>query len=79
MIEAPNHPPGTAERKVELDQSVDFAVQLLVEEAALVGWQRVEFLTAVADAANTRIAVIAKEFDLDEDRERLGTAPGVSV
>ena len=40
MIDPPSQQPGQPERKVELDQTVDFAVQLLVEEAHLVGWTR---------------------------------------
>ncbi len=35
MIERPNQPPGTLERKVELEQTVDYAIQVLVEEVAL--------------------------------------------
>jgi hypothetical protein len=52
MIDPPTAHPESPERKVELDQTVDFAIQLLVEEGHLVGWTRVEFLTAVLDAAN---------------------------
>jgi hypothetical protein len=39
---------------------------LLVEEAHLVGWQRVEFLTAVMDAANDRLSAIEQETDIVE-------------
>jgi formylmethanofuran dehydrogenase subunit E-like metal-binding protein len=53
------------ERKVELDQAVDYAIQLLVEEAHLVGWTRVEFLTAVLDVANSRLSAIEEERDLE--------------
>ncbi|NNU40769.1 hypothetical protein G9X64_30660 [Rhizobium sophorae] len=38
MIDPLTARPETPERKVELDQTVDFAIQLLVEEAHLVGW-----------------------------------------
>ena len=67
MIEPPTAQPGTPERKVELDQTVDFAVQLLVEEAHLVGWMRVEFLTAVLDAANNRLSALEEERELEAD------------
>ena len=66
MIDPPTSQPSTPERKVELDQTVDYAVQLLVEEAHLVGWTRVEFLTAVLDAANARLSAIEEERDLEE-------------
>ena len=49
MIDPPTNEPDTADRKVELDQTVDYASQLLVEETSLVGWTRVEFLTAIMD------------------------------
>ena len=65
MIDPPSHAAGLPERKVELDQTVDYAVQLLVEEAHLVGWQRVEFLTAVMDSANARLSAIEEERDLE--------------
>lgn len=64
MIDPPTNEADTAERKVELDQTVDYAVQLLVEEAHLVGWTRVEVLTAVFDAANARLSAIEEERDL---------------
>ncbi len=67
MIDPPTQNPGNPERKVELEQTVDYAVQLLVEEAHLVGWQRVEFLTAVIDAANGQLSAIEEERDLKED------------
>ncbi|MFK0335479.1 hypothetical protein ACIQUB_30660 [Rhizobium sp. NPDC090275] len=66
MIDPPTTSLNTVERKVELDQTVDYAIQLLVEEAHLVGWTRVEFLTAVLDAANARLSVIEDERELDE-------------
>lgn len=66
MIDPPTNEPDTPERKVELDQTVDYAIQLLVEEAHLVGWTRVEFLTAVLDAANARLSAIEEERDLEE-------------
>ena len=67
MIDPPTSQPGTPERKVDLDQTVDFAVQLLVEEAHLVGWTRVEFLTAVLDAANNRLSALEEERELEAD------------
>lgn len=66
MIDTPSNSPNTPERKVELDQTVDYAVQLLVEEAHLVGWTRVEFLTAVLDAANARLSALDEETELED-------------
>ena len=65
MIDPPSSSPESPERKIELDQTVDYAVQLLVEEAHLVGWTRVEFLTAVLDAANARLSAIEEETELE--------------
>lgn len=65
MIDPPTQPPEHPERKVELDQTVDFVVQLLVEEAHTLGWQSVEFLTAVMDAANARLSALEEERELD--------------
>jgi hypothetical protein len=67
MVGPPSQPPGNPERKVELDQTVDYAVQLLVEEAHLIGWHRVEFLTTVMDAANSRLAAIGDQRELDDE------------
>ena len=80
MIDAPTKPPEHPERKLELEQTVDFAVQLLVEEAHTVGWQRAEFLTAVMDAANNRLAALEEERQLDdhEVREPANDWPGES-
>jgi hypothetical protein len=67
MIDPPSHTPSASfERKVELDQAVDYAVQMLVEEAHLVGWTRVEFLTAILDASNDRLSAIEEERELEE-------------
>jgi hypothetical protein len=55
MIDPPSQPPGSSERKLELEQAVDFAVQLLADEAELAGWNKVEFLTAVMDGASARL------------------------
>ncbi len=65
MIDPPSSSPESPGRKVELDQTVDYAIQLLVEEAHLVGWTRVEFLTAVLDAANARLSAIEEETQLE--------------
>jgi hypothetical protein len=65
MIDPPTAHPESPERKVELDQTVDFAIQLLVEEPHLVGWTRVEFLTAVLDAANNRLSALEEEREAD--------------
>lgn len=64
MIDPASQQPGNPQRKVELDQTVNYAVQLLVEEAHLVGWQRVEFLTAIMDAGNSRLSTIEGEREL---------------
>ncbi len=63
MIDPPNQPPGTLERKVELEQTVDYAIQVLVEEACLLGWTRAEFLTSISDAAVARLSVLEEEVD----------------
>jgi hypothetical protein len=65
MIDPPTAQPESPERNVELYQTVDFAIQLLVEEGHLVGWTRVEFLTAVLDAANNRLSVLEEERELE--------------
>jgi hypothetical protein len=67
MIDPPTAQPEAPERKVELYQAVDFAIQLLVEEAHLVGWTRIEFLTAVLDAANNRLSALEEERKLEAD------------
>ncbi|MGV2103909.1 hypothetical protein [Rhizobium sp. 21-4511-3d] len=66
MIDPPSNELHTAERRVELGQTVDYEIQLLVEEAHLVGWTRVEFLTAVMDVANARLSAIEEERELDQ-------------
>jgi hypothetical protein len=66
MIDPPTAKPDSPERKVELEQTVDYAVQLLLEEAHTLGWQRVEFLTAVMDAANNQLSAIEEERELEE-------------
>jgi hypothetical protein len=38
----------------------------LLEDAHTLGWQRVEFLTAVMDAANNQLSVIEEERELEE-------------
>lgn len=65
MIDPPSSATDTPERKVELDQTVDYAIQILVEEAHLVGWTRVEFLTAILDAANARLSALEEETELE--------------
>lgn len=66
MIDPPTQKPGTPERQTELDQTVDYAVQLLAEEAHTLGWQRVEFLTAVMDAANNRLSALEEDQVIEE-------------
>ncbi|MDP9634941.1 UNVERIFIED_ORG: hypothetical protein J2W85_007036 [Ensifer adhaerens] len=67
MIDPPNQPPGTLERKVELEQTVDYAVEVLVEEACLLGWTRAEFLTAISDAASARLSALEEEVEFTPD------------
>lgn len=67
MIDPPTKQADHPERKLELDQTVDFAVQLLVEEAHTVGWQRAEILTAIMDAASARLSALEEERELDGD------------
>lgn len=45
VINPPTAKPDSPENKAELEQTVDYSVQLLLEEAHTLGWQRVEFLT----------------------------------
>lgn len=71
MIDPPTATAGSPERKIELDQTMDYAVQLLLEEAHTLGWQRVEFLTAIMDAADNRLSA------LEEDR-KLEDVPGLT-
>ncbi|MDW5312963.1 hypothetical protein [Rhizobium sp. PL01] len=80
MIDPPTTPPEDPKRKVELDQTVDFAIQLLVEEAHTIGWQRAEFLTAITDSANARLSVLEEERQLDGDmaEEPTNKWPGAS-
>lgn len=66
MIDPPTQKPGTPERKTDLDQTVDYAIQMLVEEAHTLGWQRIECLTAVMDAANNRLSALEEERVLEE-------------
>lgn len=61
MIDPPTEKAGSPERRVELDQTVDYAVQLLLEEAHTLGWQRVEFLTAIMDVANNQLSALEEE------------------
>jgi hypothetical protein len=68
MIDPPTQPPGATERKVELDQTINYAIQILVEEGHLVGWTRVEFLKAIVDAARDRPSVIEEEREFEAGR-----------
>lgn len=58
MIDPPSQVPGSDERRAELEQTVDIAIQFLLEEAQSVGWTPAEFLTAVTEAADTRLATL---------------------
>ena len=66
IIDPPTEKPDTPERKVELEQTVDYAVQLLLEEAHTLGWQRVEFLTAIMDSANNQLSALEEEREIEE-------------
>lgn len=59
MIDPPTIGSGQLGRKDEVEQFADFAIQLLLEEAYLVGWQRREFLAAIIESANARLSAIA--------------------
>jgi hypothetical protein len=63
MIVPQSNQPGSPGRRDELDLIVDYAVQLLVEEAHVVGRTRVGFLT---DAANDRLSSIEEETELED-------------
>ena len=65
MIDPPTQASGSEERRVELEQTVDYAIQLLLEEARSVGWTSVEFLTAVMDTADTRLSALEEQTRLD--------------
>lgn len=66
MIDPPTLRVGSEERRAELDQTVDYAIQLLLEEARSVGWTAAEFLTAIMDAADTRLSTLEDQPRLDE-------------
>lgn len=65
MIDPPTQAAGTEERRVELEQTVDYAIQLLLEEARSVGWTSAEFLTAVMDAADARLSALEAQTRLE--------------
>jgi hypothetical protein len=65
MIDPPISAPGSRERRAELDQTVDYAIQILLEEARLVGWTSAEFLTSVMDSADARLSALEEERRLD--------------
>lgn len=43
MIDPPTQAPDTTERRIELKQTVDYAVQVILEEARSLGWTSDEF------------------------------------
>lgn len=65
MIDPPSH------QLDHPDLSVGYAVQLLIEEAQLIGWQRVDFLTAIMDAANARLSAIEDEAELEGEASQV--------
>lgn len=65
MIDPPTQNAATEERRVELEQAVDYAIQLLLEEARTVGWTAAEFLTAVMDATDARMSALEEQRPLD--------------
>jgi hypothetical protein len=66
MIDPPTQAAGSEERRVELEQTVDYAIQLLLEEARSVGWTAAEFLTAVMDTADNRLSTLEEQPRLDD-------------
>ena len=65
MIDPPTQAAGSEERRVELEQTVDYAIQLLLEEARSVGWTSVEFLTAIMATADVRLLALEEQTRLD--------------
>lgn len=65
MIDPPTQAAGSQERRVELEQTVDYPIQLLLEEALSIGWTSVEFLTAVMDTADIRLSALEEQRRLD--------------
>lgn len=65
MIDPPTQAAGSQERRVELELTVDYAIQLLLEEALSIGWTSVEFLTAVMDTADIRLSALEEQRRLD--------------
>lgn len=61
MIDPPTQAAGSQERRVELEQTVDYPIQLLLEEALSIGWTSVEFLTAVMDTADIRLSALEEQ------------------
>jgi hypothetical protein len=61
MIDPPTRTSGSEERRVELEQTVDYAIHLLLEEARSIGWTSVEFLTAVMDTADIRLSALEEQ------------------
>jgi hypothetical protein len=66
MIVPPSNQPGSPGRRDEFDLIVDYAVQLLVEEAHVVGRTRAGLLTGILDAANDRLSSIEEETELED-------------
>lgn len=66
MIVPQSNQPGSPGRRDELDLIVDYAVQILVEKAHVVGRTRVGFLTGILDAANHRLSSIEEETELED-------------
>ncbi|KQV40557.1 MULTISPECIES: hypothetical protein [unclassified Rhizobium] len=71
LIDPPTKQLGEQERKVELDQAADYTVQMLHEEAHLIGWQRVEFLNSMMDSVDARLSALGEEVVSD------GSEPGL--
>ena len=58
MIDPPPVPVGHPERKAACQLATDYAVQLIEEEAHLVGWTRAEILIAICDSADARLSAL---------------------
>jgi len=60
MIDPPTVPLGHPDRKTSCDLAMNYAVQLIEEEAHLLGWTRAEILVAICDAADARLSALTE-------------------
>ncbi len=61
MIDPPPVPVGHPDRSASCSQAMSYAVQLIEEEAHLVGWTRAEILIALCDAADARLSALTED------------------